>query len=96
MAAILAGDRLTPKQKSRATLSVRSPLVNSLLGGLSIDGEDINEAYAFGKQLVDDRNEWDIARRRTGLFGGGRLSKADAGLALSRALSALADSEVVR
>ena len=79
MAAILAGGRLTPKEKSRVTLSVRSPLVNSLLAGLSIEGRELNELHAFSNRLVSDRNKWDIERHHGGLFGyGRRFSRADA------------------
>lgn len=84
MAATLTGDRLTPKQKSRVTLSVRDPLVTTLLAGLSV-AEDINELHAFGKRLVAERNEWDVSRRRGALFGNYRFSKADADRAFNRA-----------
>ena len=87
MVAILAGERLTPKEKSRVTLSVRSPLISNLLAGMDIEG-DVNALHAFGKRLVRDRNQWDIERRRGGLFGSGRrLTKADAERAWRKAFA---------
>ena len=90
MAAILAGERLTPrKEKSRKTLlGARDPSTISLLGGLNIEKEYINEVHALGKRLIRERNEWDIARRCGGLFGSGRrLTKADAERAWSKAFA---------
>ncbi|MBO9503856.1 hypothetical protein J7348_04390 [Qipengyuania flava] len=95
MAAIMTGGRLTPKEKSRVTLSVRDPSTISLLGGLNIEKEHINDVHAFGKRLLSERNRWDIARRSGGLFGSRRLSKSDAERSLSLALAALAESGVV-
>ena len=44
------------------------------------------QAHAFGKRLTHDRNEWDIARRRKGLFGTRRnFTKHDAERAWSEA-----------
>ena len=94
MAAIMTGERLTPKEKSRVTLSVRDPLTISLLGGLNIEKDHIHELHAFAKRLQSDRNCWDIARRSCGLFGSRRLSKCEAERSLSLALAALAESEV--
>ena len=73
-----------PKEKGRATLSVRSPLVTSLLAGLGIEKDHIEELHAFGNRLVRDRNRWDVSRRR-GLFGTRRLTKNDAERAWSEA-----------
>lgn len=85
MVAIMKGER-PPKEKGRATLSVRSPLVTSLLAGLGIERDHIEELHAFGNRLVRDRNEWDIARRRRGLFGTRRnFTKRDAERAWSEA-----------
>lgn len=92
MAAILVGERLTPKEKSRVTLSVRSPLVTSLLAGLGVEKDHIEEVHAFGKMLERDRNRWDIDRRSSGLFGGGRLSKDAAERALALAMADLAEN----
>lgn len=94
MAAIMTGGRLTPKEKSRVTLSVRDPSTISLLGGLNIEKDHINDVHAFGKRLLSERNRWDIARRSRGLFGSRRLSKSDAERSLSLALAALTESGV--
>ena len=67
MVVVRTGTR-PPKEKSRATLSVRSPLVTSLLAGLGVEKDHLEEVHAFGKMLERDRNRWDIARRRAGLF----------------------------
>lgn len=96
MAAIRAGERLTSKQRSRVTLSVRDSSTISLLGGLNIEKDQIDEIHAFGKRLLSDRNRWSINRHRRGLFGGGRLSKDAADRALALALAHLRESEVAR
>lgn len=85
MVAISAGERLTSKQKGRSTLSVRDPLVESLVVGLGIEGESLEQLRRFCKRLTRERNLWDV-QRRTGLFGVRPLKKHEADQALRRAL----------
>jgi len=76
-------------RRDRARLSVRDPNVESLLGGLGSEGHNLDELRAFCKNACRHRNDWDISRRRTGLFAAGRIRKADAPAALKKALAAL-------
>lgn len=87
---VLVGDRPPQKQKGRAVLTVRDPLVESLLRGLEFEGLEVSEYRAFCKSLVRDRNAYDISKRRRGLFGG--LSKSDADAALRRLLAEAVDA----
>ncbi|MBY6015119.1 hypothetical protein KUV75_09435 [Qipengyuania gaetbuli] len=53
---------------------------------MGIEKAYLEQAHAFGKRLTQDRNEWDIARRRHGIFGSRRnFTKADAERAWSEA-----------
>lgn len=75
----------TPEKRKARVLTVREPLIESLLAGLDFDGVNMDELRAFGKGCWSSRNRWDVSRRRGGLFGG-RLHRADADRALSEAL----------
>ncbi len=78
MAAIMTGGRLTSKEKSRATLSVRSPIVTNLLAGSGFDGVDIDGLHAFCNLLIRDQQRWSVARG-AGLFGRrGNITKREA------------------
>lgn len=86
MATTMAGEHPTlEKKKDRVTLSVRSPLVTSLLAGLGVEKDHMEALRAFANGLLSDRNRFDIERRKSGLFGGGKLSRAAAERAWSRA-----------
>lgn len=78
-----------PKGKGRATLSVRDPLVESLVVGLGVENETLAELRAACKALVASRNAWDVNRRRFGLFGSRRISRDEAPRVLARALAEL-------
>ena len=86
--AVLEGVRSPEKRKGRAVLSVRDPLIESLVEGLGIEGATLAEIRAFCKVLVRARNAHDIKRRRSGLFGA-RIAKDDAPRVLKRALAEL-------
>jgi hypothetical protein len=68
---------------------VRDPLVESLVQGLSVEAEHIQDLRSFCKEWVRDRNRFDINRRRSGLFG--RIEKDDADRLLKRQLAELDD-----
>lgn len=70
-------------RKGRAVLSVRDPFVETLLGGLGISEDNLAETRQFCKWLVRSRNQWDISRRRGGLFGSRRLSRDEASRAFA-------------
>lgn len=77
MVAIRTGNATPEKRKGRAVLSLRDPLVESLVVGLDLEGEQLAEIRRFCKLWTSARNRWDV-RRRGGLFGSHRLSKQDA------------------
>ena len=79
-----------PNGKGLAVLSVRDPLVESLLRGLGFEEQNLDEIRQFCKRLVVERNRHDIARRRGGLFG--RIDKQDASRLLQPELAALAEA----
>lgn len=76
------------RRKARATLSVREPLVETLLAG-GFDGENVEELRGWCKALVQDRNRWDVNRRRSGIFGTRRLDKAEATRLLTNSIKEL-------
>ena len=84
-----SGNATPKKRKGRAVLSLREPLVEKLLVGLTFEGEDLDRIRRVCKKLVRERNQWDIGRRGSGIFGLKRLSKSDADGALKCALNAL-------
>lgn len=84
------GDHTPERRKARAVLTVREPFIESLLAGLDFDDVDIEQLRAFGKQCWSSRNAWDLARRRSGLFGG-RLGRAEADRALKFELAKLTE-----
>lgn len=77
MVAIRTGNATPEKRKGRAVLTLREPLVESLVVGLGLQGEELAEIRRFCKRWTSERNRWDV-RRRGGLFGSHRLSKQDA------------------
>lgn len=81
------------RRKSRAVLSRRDPSIESLVLGLGVEGVNLDDLRAFGKKLWRDRNSFDVARRRGGLFGSRRLSRDEASALLSSALAALGTGE---
>lgn len=81
------GSNTPKKREGRVRLSPRDPLVETLLGGIHIDGLDIEKTRLIIKKLCRDRNQWDIERRRNGLASHGKLSKAQAEKALGSALN---------
>ncbi|MGV2495069.1 hypothetical protein [Pelagerythrobacter aerophilus] len=83
------GSPAPERREGRARLSVRDPLIESLVVGLGVEGEILNELRDCCKQLVRDRNHWSI--RRAGLFSSRKLNKSDADRALSRALAELVE-----
>lgn len=85
------GDQTPERRKARAVLSVREPLIETLLAGLGVEGSDLDELRRFCKAWTSDRNRFDIKRRRTGLFGSNRLRLADADRALKLALAEMAE-----
>ncbi|MEM7781315.1 MAG: hypothetical protein AAF697_13075 [Pseudomonadota bacterium] len=72
---------------------MRSPYIEALLGGIPIDGFDIEELRRFCKNLTEERSAWDIGHRSSGLFHPDRIKKADADSALRRALRSLKGGE---
>lgn len=89
MAAGAMGNATSQKRSARTVPSVREPLIESLVTGLGIDGEDLEQLRRTCKALVSERNRFDIARRCGGLFGnpGRRLSRSEAERAWSMAFS---------
>ena len=87
MGAIRTENATPEKQKGRQTLSVRDPLVESLVVGLGIEGEHLEQLRRFCKRLTRERNRWDVSRR-AGLFAVRPLKKHEADQALRRALQA--------
>ncbi len=81
----------TPEgQSGRVRLSVRDPLVESLLCGLDYEGQNLDELRAFCKAACRARNGWSI-RSRSGLLGSsGRIGRHDAERALTQELAKLA------
>jgi hypothetical protein len=77
------------KRKGREILTPRAPHIESLLAGLDLDPEILASARRACNNLWRWRNEFDVKRRRAGLFGKAGLSKADAPHALFRALAEL-------
>jgi hypothetical protein len=92
MAVLERGPAPPPKGKGRAVLSVRDPLVESLLRGLGFEDSDIDDLRRFCKSWVRERNSWDVGRRG-GLFSGSKLDKSDADRALKRALAEIGGVE---
>jgi hypothetical protein len=88
MGAIWTENATPEKQKGRQTLSVRDPLVESLVVGLGIEGEHLEQLRRFCKRLTSERNRWDVSRR-AGLFGSRPLKKDEAEQALRRALQSM-------
>jgi hypothetical protein len=93
MAVLERGPAPPPKGKGRTVLSVRDPLVETLLAGLGVEAETIAELRHFSKSLVRDRNQWDI-RRRGGLFAAREIPKDAADALLKRELAKLAEGGV--
>lgn len=81
MAVVLNGTR-PQKRKGRPTLSPLDPFTETLLAGLGISKDRINEMRAFAKYWQRQRNLWDIARRKGGLFGSKLIKKHEADDAL--------------
>lgn len=77
MVAVRTGNATPEKRKGREVLTLREPLVESLVHGLGLEGEQLAEVRRFCKDLTASRNRWDV-RRRTGLFGNPHFSKSDA------------------
>lgn len=75
--------------KGRVRLTVRDPLIESLVAGLTV--ENLDDLRAACKVLVRDRNRWDISRRRSGLFGAKLLRRDDADQALKQELAKWAE-----
>lgn len=86
MVAIRTGNATPEKRAAREVLSLREPLVESLLVGLGYNGNDLDNLRRFCKRIVKDRNAWDIARRG-GLFSPRPLSRAEAERVWSQAFS---------
>lgn len=86
MAASGTGNATPEKRKARATLSVREPLIETLLAGLDIEGAELDDLRRFCKAWTGARNRFDIRRRRTGMFGR-KLDRSDADRALKLALA---------
>jgi hypothetical protein len=75
------------KREGRARLSVRDPLVETVLAGLDLEGLDLDGVRPWSNRLVADARRW--------LAAGGfssehrRLTKADARRALKLELTKL-------
>ena len=92
---IVSGTGTAPNSgKGRARLTLRDPLVESLLAGL--DDYDLNELRAFCKKIASARNKWDVARRRSGIFGTRQIRPDEASRALKSALAELKKTEGVQ
>ena len=85
MGAIKTENATPQKQKGRQTLSVRDPLVERLVTGLGIEGEQLDELRRFCKSWTSERNRWSV-KHRAGLFAVRPLKKQDADEALRREL----------
>lgn len=76
----------------RPTLTVLSdPLNEGWLAGLGLQLDQLNELRKFYKNLVRERNAFDINRHRGGLFvpAGIKLDKRDAERMLKQGIAAL-------
>uniref|UniRef100_A0A6H1ZRY4 Uncharacterized protein n=1 Tax=viral metagenome TaxID=1070528 RepID=A0A6H1ZRY4_9ZZZZ len=85
MGAMETGNATPEKRKGRLTLSVRDPLIESLVVGLDIEGESLDRLRRFCKGLARERNRWDVARRAH-QSSHRRISKGEADEALRREL----------
>ena len=91
----LSGTGSAPNSgKGRARLTLRDPLIRSLLAGLG--DYDLNELRAFCKKIAGARNPWDIARRRSGIFGTRRIRPDEACRVFKSALAGLKRTEGVQ
>lgn len=73
---------------NRRVLTLRDPLVESLVADLGIEGDWLDDVRAFCTKLRRDRDRWDI-QRRSGLFAPRRIGRDEAPRLLARALAAL-------
>ena len=62
------GSRDPETRGDRERLSARSPHIEALVSGLNLDPQDLALARLAGKNLWRSRNEFDVRRRRAGLF----------------------------
>lgn len=92
MGAPRKGAAPSPNGRARAVLSVREPLIETLLSGLGVEGSELEELRRFCKAWTGARNRFDIKRRRTGMFGR-KLHGSDADRALKLALAEIGGDE---
>lgn len=81
------GNATPEMRKARVRLTTREPFIESLLAGLDYDGVDIDELRAFSKHWWSARNQFDIRRRGSGLFGSQLIRKRDANQVLKHLLA---------
>ena len=92
--ALLEGLRCPEKRGDRERLSARSPQVEVLVRGLNLDAQHIAVARRTGNTLWRWRNDFDVRRRRGGMFVPNRLlDKGEADRLLKLQLAALAGGE---
>lgn len=89
MAIIRKGNATPEKREGRiaGTLTASDPRFESLVVGLGIDGVALHELRRFAKNLAVAAGRFQIAKRRSGLFGSALLKKADAERALRAELA---------
>lgn len=58
------GNASPEKREGRVRLSPRSPLIENMLAGISIDDFDIDETRRFGNALLRARDTWADANRK--------------------------------
>lgn len=79
MVLVRTGDAPPNARRDRKRLlSARSPHVEKLLDGLQLDGANLDDLRAFIKAIWRDRNDWDVTRRRSGLFGAREIKRPEA------------------
>ena len=58
MASLATGNATPEKREGRVRLSVRDPLIENMLAGISIEDFDIEETRRFGNALLRARAAW--------------------------------------
>lgn len=81
------GNATPEKREGRITgrLTVSDPRFESLLAGLGIEGSTLHHVRQFAKMMATAAGRFQIAKRKSGIFGDRRLSRADAARAFESA-----------
>ncbi|MBO9510604.1 hypothetical protein [Erythrobacter sp. A6_0] len=78
------------ERQRKPKLGVRNPAVQVLLDSLPCETPDRRSGvYAFAEWIIGGARTFTAAKRRAGLFGDDRLSKAQAAVELRKAFSGM-------